>query len=82
MLLDGPYGQDLQLYKYETVILTAKGMGIVSVLPMALHLAARKDYDDSVRSRSNLDQDPTVGFATAPAATPVFHDATRRIDLL
>ncbi|KAK4243055.1 hypothetical protein C7999DRAFT_36620, partial [Corynascus novoguineensis] len=26
MLLDGLYGQDLQLYKYETVILTAKGM--------------------------------------------------------
>ncbi|KAL2193981.1 hypothetical protein P885DRAFT_63524 [Corynascus similis CBS 632.67] len=82
MLLDGPYGQDLQLYRYETVILKAKGMGIVSVLPMALHLAARKDYDDSVRSRSNPDQDPTVGFATGLAATPVFRDATRRIDLL
>ncbi|KAL2166209.1 hypothetical protein VTG60DRAFT_3124 [Thermothelomyces hinnuleus] len=47
MLLDGPYGQDLQLY-----------------------------------SRSNLDEDPTVGLATAPAAAPVFRDATRRIDLL
>ncbi|KAG7289851.1 hypothetical protein NEMBOFW57_006228 [Staphylotrichum longicolle] len=45
--------------RYETVILTAKGMGIVSALPMALHLAARKYYDDSVRSESNLFEDPT-----------------------
>ncbi|KAK0747283.1 hypothetical protein B0T21DRAFT_278055 [Apiosordaria backusii] len=60
MLLDGPYGQDLHLYRYETVILTAKGMGIVSVLPMALHLAARKAYDDSVRSQSKLDEDSTA----------------------
>ncbi|KAK4034603.1 hypothetical protein C8A01DRAFT_18612 [Parachaetomium inaequale] len=82
MLLDGPYGQDLQLYGYETVILTAKGVGIVSVLPMALHLAARKAYDDSVRSRSNLDEDPTVGLTAPPAAATVFRDATRRIDLL
>lgn len=82
MLLDGPYGQDLQLYGYETVILTAKGIGIVSVLPMALHLAARKAYDDSVRSRSNLDEDPTVALTPPPAAATVFRDATRRIDLL
>ncbi len=82
MLLDGPYGQDLQLYRYETVILTAKGIGIVSVLPMALHLAARKHHDDSIRSRPNPDEDPTVGLATGPAAAPVFRDATRRIDLL
>lgn len=81
MLLDGPYGQDLQLSRYETVILTAKGMGILSVLPMALHLAARKDHDDSVRSRSNL-EDPTTGLATGPSAVPVLRDATRRIDLL
>jgi NAD(P)H-flavin reductase len=82
MLLDGPYGQDLQLHRYETVILTAKGMGIVSVLPMALHLAARKYYDDSIRSESNLFEDPTVGLGTAPVAAPVFRDTTRRIDLL
>ena len=78
MLLDGPYGKDLQLYRYETVILTAKGMGIVSVLPMALHLAARKEYDDSVRSQFDPDEGPSVGLATAP----IFRDATRRIDLL
>jgi predicted ferric reductase len=82
MLLDGPYGQDLHLYRYETVILTAKGIGIVSVLPMALHLAARKSYDDSVRSRSNLDEDPTLGLTAPRAAASVFRDATRRIDLL
>jgi hypothetical protein len=82
VLLDGPYGQDLKLYRYETVIPTAKGIGIVSVLPMALHLAARKAYDDSVRSQSNLDEDLTVGLTAPGAAATVFHDATRRIDLL
>lgn len=82
ILLDGPYGQDLQLHRYETVILTAKGMGIVSVLPMALHLAARKAYDDSVRSRSNPDEDPTTHPQAPSAAASVFRDATRRIDLL
>jgi hypothetical protein len=56
-------------------------MGIVSVLPMALHMAARKARDDSVRS-PNLDEDPTAGLATAPAAVAVFRDTTRRIDLL
>ncbi|KAB5513058.1 hypothetical protein GE09DRAFT_1163722 [Coniochaeta sp. 2T2.1] len=82
MLLDGPYGQDLRLHEYETVILTAKGMGIVSILPMALHLAARKNNDDSVRSQSNKTSDPTVALATSLNTAPVFHDSTRRIDLL
>ncbi|KAB5528998.1 hypothetical protein GE09DRAFT_1041919 [Coniochaeta sp. 2T2.1] len=82
MLLDGPYGQDLRLHEYETVILTAKGMGIVSILPMALHLAARKNHDDSVRSQSNKTSDPTVGLATSLNTAPVFRDSTRRIDLL
>ncbi|KAH6635842.1 hypothetical protein F5144DRAFT_487270 [Chaetomium tenue] len=76
------YGQELQLHRYETVILTAKGVGIVSVLPMALHLAARKAYDVSIRSRSNQGEDPTVVLAAPPAAASVFRDVTRRIDLL
>jgi predicted ferric reductase len=36
--LDGPYGQDLHLELYDTVILVAKGIGIVSMLPYAKHL--------------------------------------------
>jgi hypothetical protein len=75
----------LQLQEYETVILTAKGIGIVSILPMALHLAARKNHDDSVRSRSNRDRQATgnLGADTASGASMrVFRDATRRIDLL
>lgn len=82
ILLDGPYGQDLRLQGYETVILTAKGMGIAAILPMALHLAARKNHDDSVRSRSDPNSDPTIGLATDMNTEPVFRDSTRRIDLL
>ncbi|KAH8909446.1 hypothetical protein BR93DRAFT_956577 [Coniochaeta sp. PMI_546] len=82
VLLDGPYGQDLRLHEYETVILTAKGMGIVSVLPMALHLAARKNHDDSIRSQFDSNSDPTIGLATDLNTAPVFRDSTRRVDLL
>lgn len=82
MLVDGPYGQDLRLHEYETVIFTAKGIGIVSVLPMALHLAARKNHDDIVRSQSNPDRAPNIGLATDLNIKPVFRDATRRVDLL
>ncbi|KAH0545347.1 hypothetical protein FGG08_000646 [Glutinoglossum americanum] len=39
VILDGPYGQDLHLERYETVMLVAKGIGIAGVLPYARHLA-------------------------------------------
>ncbi|KAH8787543.1 hypothetical protein F5882DRAFT_293398 [Hyaloscypha sp. PMI_1271] len=40
--IDGPYGKDLGLEKYETVILTAKGIGIAGIMPYVRHLAYRK----------------------------------------
>ncbi|KAF8846438.1 hypothetical protein BDZ45DRAFT_608980 [Acephala macrosclerotiorum] len=36
--LDGPYGQDLQLERYDTVLLVAKGIGIAGLLSYAKQL--------------------------------------------
>jgi len=38
-LLDGPYGRNLCLERFENVVLAAKGIGIVGILPFALALA-------------------------------------------
>ena len=43
VILDGPYGQDLRLERFSTIILIAEGIGISSILPIALSLAQRKD---------------------------------------
>lgn len=51
ILLDGPYGQDLGLQRFQNIILAAKGMGIAGVLPLALHLALRRNHDDRIRDR-------------------------------
>lgn len=44
---------------------------------MALHLAARKNHDDIVRSQSDPDRTPDIGLATDLNVQPVFRDATR-----
>ncbi|PHH84279.1 hypothetical protein CDD83_2208 [Cordyceps sp. RAO-2017] len=36
---------------WANVILSAKGMGIVGILPLALHLALRRKHDDRIRDR-------------------------------
>ncbi|KAL7786274.1 hypothetical protein V8C37DRAFT_392444 [Trichoderma ceciliae] len=51
ILLDGPYGMNYGLQKYETVILAAKGMGIAATLPLALSLAARRQHDEHIRDK-------------------------------
>ncbi|KAM3066447.1 hypothetical protein ACMFMG_012033 [Clarireedia jacksonii] len=48
--VDGPYGEDLKLHDYETVILVAKGIGIAGLIPYTRSLTYRrlntdKDYD-------------------------------------
>ncbi|KAK0627164.1 hypothetical protein B0T14DRAFT_129392 [Immersiella caudata] len=48
LLLDGPYGQDLGLQNYHTVMLAAQGAGISTVLSFALHLW-EKQYDGMIR---------------------------------
>ncbi|KAL6409089.1 hypothetical protein AUP68_05458 [Ilyonectria robusta] len=71
--LDGPYGKDLQLHTFETVVLTAKGLGISGVLPFALHLAGRKRHDNRVRDKSARLRD---------SSEPVFSDLSRNVDLI
>lgn len=40
--IDGPYGKDLGLEKYENVILVAKGIGIAGIISYVRHLTYRK----------------------------------------
>lgn len=49
LLLDGPYGQDLELEYYETVLLAAHGTGILGVLSFALYLCQRRGIRRSLR---------------------------------
>lgn len=72
LLLDGPYGRDLHLQKYETVVLTARGKGITSILPLMLHLTARKKHDDDIRTR----------FGSEATPDSMFLDVTRKVDLI
>jgi predicted ferric reductase len=46
VVMDGPYGKDLQLENYETVILIAKGIGIAGILPYARHITYRRTSKD------------------------------------
>ena len=73
ILLVGPYGKDLGLHRYETVILSARGLGILGVLPFALHLAGRKQQDSMVRDKASRLRD---------SEDAVFRDVTRKIDLV
>ncbi|KAI0965373.1 hypothetical protein F4678DRAFT_485327 [Xylaria arbuscula] len=68
VLLDGPYGKDLRLYKYENVMLAAKGQGITGILSHALYLAERRLYNKKT-SREN------------PFSRPLYLDRTRKVDL-
>ncbi|KAI3326510.1 hypothetical protein HD806DRAFT_520363 [Xylariaceae sp. AK1471] len=67
LLLDGPYGQDLGLRHYETVIMAAKGVGIVGFLTSALDLIERQQHDSTVKKqRSRIYKN-------------LFRDATRKV---
>jgi NAD(P)H-flavin reductase len=44
--VDGPYGKNLHLESYETVILVAKGIGIAGILPYVRHMTYRKVSKD------------------------------------
>lgn len=52
--LDGPYGRDLKLETFETVLLFAKGIGIAGVLPHALQLVERFKHEDQAYRRAML----------------------------
>ena len=54
--LEGPYGRDIGIHKYENVIMAAKGMGITGVLPFVLHLLSRYKHDLEVRANNSNEE--------------------------
>ena len=70
LFLDGPYGRDLGLQHYETVILAAKGIGIVGVLGSALHLLERQKHDAAMKRQASKTSKPHL-----------FRDTTRKVDI-
>ncbi|KAK4243345.1 hypothetical protein C7999DRAFT_18289, partial [Corynascus novoguineensis] len=50
----GPYGRDLSMGAFETVVLAAEGIGISGVLPFALSLISRRKHDTENRKREDV----------------------------
>jgi predicted ferric reductase len=71
----GPYGQDLHLEKYQTVILVAKGIGIAGVLPYAGYLGRRILHDIEIKNQLTLTSTQSVLQRT------LHRDATAKVDL-
>lgn len=74
---DGPYGQDLHLEQYETVMLAAKGIGIAGVLPYARHLLQRRFRDSKIKELLRLAATPNKQHLR----NSLHRDATRKVDL-
>jgi hypothetical protein len=53
VVIDGPYGKNLKLETYETVILVAKGIGIAGILGYAKYLIDRR-FDSNQAYRRGL----------------------------
>jgi predicted ferric reductase len=75
---DGPYGQDLHLERYEMVMLVAKGIGIVGVLPYARYLADRQRHDGDIRKKLRL----ASTLNKPKLRNSLYRDATRKVDIL
>jgi predicted ferric reductase len=74
---DGPYGQDLHLEDYETVMLVAEGIGIAGVLPYAQHLAQRSHHDAQIKRSLKLASTPNKD----DLRRALHRDTTRNVDL-
>jgi predicted ferric reductase len=72
VFLDGPYGQDIRLEDYDTVMLVAKGIGIAGVLPYARFLAERRHLDKQIKDSRKTD---------GALAGQLYRDQTRKVDL-
>lgn len=69
-LIDGPYGYDLKLHRFENVMLAAKGVGVIGILSFALNLVERQQHDKR-EIKSN-----------GKASTALHRDATSRVFIL
>jgi NAD(P)H-flavin reductase len=52
VILDGPYGRDLNLKNYEIILLFGKGIGIASVFSYALDLVELRTHEKQEYRRS------------------------------
>ena len=79
--LEGPCGRDLQLDKFSTVCLVAKGMGIAATLPLALSLAERRFHDNEKKSllKEELKREDHKGHGCSSQAK-LHRDCTRRLN--
>ncbi|KAL6410012.1 hypothetical protein AUP68_06421 [Ilyonectria robusta] len=74
--IDGPYGRDLRLDRYDNVFLLAEGIGIAAVIPFAFALAHRRQYDRLTKrspfpgSDRQLTSPSQTDMATAHTTTP------------
>jgi predicted ferric reductase len=93
IVLDGPYGPNLKLDRFDTVVLAAKGIGIAGALPFLLYLAYRKHHDharkrpmkERLREEMVRQSETEEGVRyekTYKQFAPLKLDRTRRITLL
>jgi predicted ferric reductase len=54
ILLEGPFGKDLKLGRFENIIFAAKGIGIAGILPLALELSERKRHDNNIKKEIEI----------------------------
>lgn len=66
--MDGPYGEQLGLGRYELVMLVADGEGIAGILSLALSILSRRKYDED---------DKAQGLRSR-----FYCDKTRKVDLI
>lgn len=76
--LDGPYGRNIDLWNYESVILAAKGMGIAGILLSALFLLDRRNSDTlAKKEQMSFDDNGAIRYKNR-----IFRDRTRKIVLI
>ena len=76
--LKGPYNEKLGLGEYETVILTAEGIGIAGVLPFMLSLVERIDRDRKKKARQTWIRSAE---GLSGKSDSLNNDKTRKLDL-
>ncbi|KAK0702714.1 hypothetical protein B0H67DRAFT_558329 [Lasiosphaeris hirsuta] len=55
ILLDGPYGRDINPAELDTIVLTARGSGIIGLLSFAYYQVAKEQHQGSRRQKQRVD---------------------------
>jgi predicted ferric reductase len=78
--IEGPYGQDLEVERYDTVMLVAKGVGIAGVLSYVRYLTERKSNDETVKAAEETEKMANCQRSNQQS-DDLYRDHTRKIDL-